>query len=376
MFVQKSQAFLQKYIPIPVGVCYNSFGTAYTGTDFAMHMQCRLLTAAGLPLHENAEGWIFMVYIIVAIVLFFLTVKGYCGKRTGNFVRDTGDSFLFNLLRMVFCLLIGMVFVWADGAQSDLKVKIGMLLICALAGAANAAFLVGWLMAIRRNSYVLVDVGLTLGSLLPAVLSAFLFGDSISPLKMIGFTMILAATVILSKNTFHSVRVGWTGIVWLVVAALGDGLSGFAQQLFKQFYTEAGTLSDGVYYPKTVYHFYTYCFSAVLLLLIWVGYRLATREKGQTNEAPQKRKAVVRIPPKVVAYIFVMAICLFAANYLQTVAANDYGMSSQVLYPILKGGCLITGNVVAMAFFDEKITRYSIIGSAVALCGIVCINLL
>ena len=71
-----------------------------------------------------------------------------------------------------------------------------------------------------------------------------------------------------------------------------------------------------------------------------------------------------------------MAVCLFAANYLQTVATNDLGLSSQMLYPILKGGCLITVNFTAMIFFGERITKRSVIGSLVALFGIVIMSVL
>ena len=75
-------------------------------------------------------------------------------------------------------------------------------------------------------------------------------------------------------------------------------------------------------------------------------------------------------------HIAIMAICLFAANYFQTVATGDYGMSSQMLYPIIKGGCLITVNFTAMLCFGEKMTRRTVAGSLVALCGIVSMSIL
>ena len=51
-------------------------------------------------------------------------------------------------------------------------------------------------------------------------------------------------------------------------------------------------------------------------------------------------------------------------------------MPSQVLYPIIKGGCLITVTFTAMLFFGERITRRSLLGSAVAMLGIVSMSLL
>lgn len=314
-----------------------------------------------------------MVYVIVAIALFCLTVKGYCGKRTSGYVKNTWDSFRFNLLRLLFCILIGAAFVFAEGSQSFLAIELKMLWICVLAGVSNAAFLVGWLLAIRKNSMVSVDIGLTLGSIIPAVMCALLFGEAISILKMLGFAMILAATVILNAHNKETADGGFVGILLLFFAAVGDGMSGFAQQLYRQYYTKAGSLTHGVYYPKTVYHFYTYVFAALALLAVLIGYHMITAKKSYVNEKQRVNRAM---PSRVVLHILIMAICLFGANYLQTVATSDYGMSSQVLYPITKGGCLITVNFTAMIFFGEKITLRSILGSLVALVGIICISTL
>lgn len=47
-----------------------------------------------------------------------------------------------------------------------------------------------------------------------------------------------------------------------------------------------------------------------------------------------------------------------------------------MLYPIIKGGCLITVNFTAMLFFGEPITRRSACGSLLALGGIVLMSVL
>lgn len=321
-----------------------------------------------------------MVYGIIGVALLCLTVKGYCGKRTSSAVRHTGDAYLFNLLRMLLCMLIGIVLVCAEGAQGFLRLEGGMLAICALAGVANAAFLVSWLFAVQKNAMVSVDVSLTLGSLLPSVLCALLFHEPLSWAKMIGFALIVFASVILAGHSKQTVgSSGSLGFLLLIFATVGDGLSNFAQQLYKQYYTEVGSLARGVYYPKTVYHFYTYVFAALTLALILLGYSLYHRGRAASardSADPSPRSARSSLSPRILGHIFIMAVCLFAANYFQTVATNDYGVSSQMLYPIIKGGCLITVNFTAMLFFHERITRRSMLGSLIALAGIVCMSLL
>lgn len=315
-----------------------------------------------------------MEYAIVALILLCQTAKGVFGKKTSTHVQNVGDSFAFNLLRMLFCILIGAAMVALEGAGGFLRIEGGMLLICLLSGAANAAFLVGWILAVQKNTMVAVDVGLTLGSIIPALLCALLFSEAVSLPKMLGFALILGATVILSSGGKRASGGSAVGVLLLIFASVGEGLSGFAQQLFKQYYTDAGMHTHGVLYPKTVFHFYTYVIAALILLAVLVGYRVRTSFKCDGEERSTQR--LFSVPLSVVLYIFIMAACLFAANYLQTVVTNDYGMSSQILYPILKGGCLITVNFTAMIFFGEPITRRSILGSLVALGGIVCMNLL
>lgn len=316
-----------------------------------------------------------MVYLFVFLALFGLSVKGYCGKKVGVYVSETGDSFLFNLIRMLFCILIGFAVVFFEGSMKHLVPEGAILLICALSGISNAAFLVGWLLAIQKNSMVTVDVTLTVGSIIPALLCALCFRESILLPKMIGFLLIILAAIILSG--YNKKMKGSTdpiGIFLLLLATLGDGLSSFCQQLYRQYYTASGSRSGDTLYPKSVYHFYTYIFAALALALVWIVFVFRDRKKQKLSKVPfgKKTRAVLAKP---IPYIFVMAVCLFAANYFQTVATSDYGMSSQILYPVIKGGCLITVTFTAMLFFGERPNRRSLFGSAVALVGIVVMSI-
>ncbi len=313
-----------------------------------------------------------MLYLVLLGALFCLTVKGYSGKRVSCYVKSNDNAFVFNLLRMVFCIIIGFAFVFFEGAQQFFLPEGRMIAICILAGLSNAAFLVFWMLAIRKNSMVFVDVGLTLGSLLPSVLCLVLFDEPFALSKMIGFAIILFATFILSLDNKEKTKKTTSGIILLVLAALGDGMSGFSQQLFKHCYTENGKIAGQVLYPKTIYHFYTYIFSAVVLVAFLLIYRVIERnEKNESEEKSERAVGEGVLSMRVVIHIFVMAVCLFLANYLQTVATADYKMSSQLMYPIIRGGTLVTVNIVAACFFSEKITRNKIIGSFVSIFGIV-----
>lgn len=318
-----------------------------------------------------------MVYLIVVVALFFLSVKGLCGKKTSTYMQDSGDAFRFNILRMLLCMLIGIVLVFIENAERYLAVESGILWICILAGVCNAAFLVGWMLAVRTNAMITVDVSLTLGSMIPAVLCAILFAEPISLPKMVGFALILLAAAILAGYRKEDKKKGSIGgVVFVIFASVGEGTVSFTQQLYKQFYTESGTRVGDVIYPKSVYHFYTYVFSAAALLLVLIGYEVWRHIKNPTIGWIDDAKTSLRTLFKPLPYIVVMAISMFAATYFQTVATNDYGMSSQVLYPLIKGGCLITVTLYAMIFFGERVTRRSILGTTVAMAGILVMNIL
>ena len=318
-----------------------------------------------------------MAYLLLVIALLCLSVKGYCGKKTSTDLRQSTDPMLFNLLRMIFCVVIGLVLILIEGAGDQLAIESGMLWITLGAGVANVAFLIGWILAVRRIPLVTMDVSLTIGSLLPAVLCLILFDEAISLSKMIGFALILAATVILSGcGKSAGRRCGFLGVVLAVIATLGEGLSSFCQQLYKQYYTVDDSRAHGVYYSNAVFQLYTYVFAGSILLLLFIGAAVYQYRKQEKVPKTQYVKGLFSSCKHPLPYIVVMAICLFAGNYLQTAATTVYGMPSQVLYPVIKGGCLVTVNLTAMLFFNEKPTWRRITGSLVALGGAVLMSVL
>jgi multidrug transporter EmrE-like cation transporter len=115
-------------------------------------------------------------------------------------------------------------------------------------------------------------------------------------------------------------------------------------------------------------------FAAATLILALIAYDIYRCIKNPTIRWDDEVKNGVKLLIVPLPYIVIMAVSMFAATYFQTVATGDYGMSSQVLYPLIKGGCLITVNIVAMLFFGEKATKRSIWGSTVALVGVVVMN--
>ena len=186
-----------------------------------------------------------MVYLIVFIALAALTIKGYCGKRVSGYVRNMGDSFIMNTIRFIICIFIGLALVLFE--EASLKVDGIMLAICALAGIASSISIGSWVFAVKSHNMATIDVTSTLASIIPAILCAVFFGEAFSGMKMIGFGFIVAASALMlgiNKTAKHkSSRI--FGNICLILTALGEAFSSFAQQLYKQYCTEGGIYASG-----------------------------------------------------------------------------------------------------------------------------------
>lgn len=311
-----------------------------------------------------------MAYVCTLVTLIALAVKGFCGKAVSTFAKDGTHALLFNLIRVLLCIPISLAVLLLLGRGESLLPPDGLLAISLLAGAANAAFLAFWMLAVQKNTMVAVDVTLTMGSLLPALLCALLFSEAITPTRLLGFALILLAAFVLGKGGERK-KGGPFGVLFVLLAALGEGMVGFSQQLYRQYYTETGARFTGTAVPSEVYHLYTYLFAGAFLLLGTVAFRLFAKKDGQRGE--EKSSAVPW--HRVLLHIAVMAACLFLANYAQTAASAVYGMPSEVLYPVVRGGTLILVNVTAL-FFGERFTPRTALGTLIALGGILVMNLL
>ena len=315
-----------------------------------------------------------MAYLFVFLSVAANTVKGYSGKKTSIFAVQPTDAPLFSFVRIFLCLIIGLIIVFVEGAHASLSVDPLMLGISAFSGITNAMFLFGWMLAVQKNPLVLVDVSLTLGSIIPAVLCLILFEENISFVKMIGFALILVAAVVLSLGAKSNKKISLLGILLVLIAAVGSGLTAFSQKLFDNFRTASGTFAEGIDYPKSVFLFYGYVFAALTLLICFCVFVLLQKKKNPEKKFSAKSLLAPVIKP--LPHIIIMAVCLFADNYFKAVALIDYAMPSQILYPIIQGGCLITVNITASVFFKEKFTVKTLIGSAIALCGIIIMNVI
>lgn len=295
-----------------------------------------------------------MGYLFLLIALLAGACKGYCGKKTSGYTNGFRDAILANTIRMLVCMAIGLVLILASEGVSALNPSTETILISALSGVSTAVFVVSWLISVKKSAYMMLDIFLMLGVLIPLVASNVFFNEGITPTQWLGMAVLFAAVVIMcSYNNSIKARLTLSSFVLLMICGVANGVADFSQKVFTK------CIPDG---SVAVFNFYTYVFAAVILL---VCYGVSCKSKPSDNSTDIK---------KMVGYILIMALCLFANSYFKTLASRY--LRAVLLYPLNQGCALILSAVMASVFFKERITSKAVIGIVTAFIGLLIINLL
>ncbi|MBQ8869675.1 MAG: EamA family transporter [Oscillospiraceae bacterium] len=293
-------------------------------------------------------------YIFLFTALFAGAAKGFCGKKTSGYITSVKDSMLANIIRMLLCIIIGFIFILFSGEILQMVPSYKLILISGLSGISTTVFVVTWLISVKKSAYMMLDVFLMLGVLVPIVLGNIFFKEQIKPTQWIGIALLFIAVVIMcSYNNSIKERISVSSFLILLCCGVSNGITDFSQKLFVK------QLPD---ISASVFNFYTYVFAAVTLTVCCIIFR-------SSGERTSKRDFI-----KISGYIFVMSIGLFANSFFKTLAAQH--LSSVLLYPLNQGAALILSTAMSAVFFKEKLTAKCIIGIIIAFIGLITINML
>lgn len=295
-----------------------------------------------------------MGYLFLLIALLAGAAKGYCGKKTSGYTSGSRDAIWTSIVRMLFCALVGSVLILTSGEASLIIPSPKLLLVSMLSGISTAVLVVTWLICVKKSAYMLLDVFLMLGVLIPLTVSGIIFNEAIRPTQWLGIAVLFVAVVIMcSYNNSIKAKLTLSSLLMLLICGIANGVADLSQKLFVK------TISDG---SVAVFTFYTYVFAA---LVLWIAYAMTPKTENSANKANSK---------KILVFIFVMAVCLFANSYFKTLAAGH--LNAVLLYPLNQGCALILSTVMSVVLFKEKFTARSSIGILTAFAGLLIINLL
>ena len=303
---------------------------------------------------------ISMGYLFLAVALAAGVTKGYCGKKTSSAIVSNSDSMIMNVLRMLLCIVIGFGLILFTERLDILRIDGGILLITALSGIASAAFVVSWLLSVRSGAYMMVEVFLLLGVIVPIVLCRVLFGEEIGVWQIVGVAILLVAVFIMcTYNSSIKGKMKISSLLLLLLCGVSNGLADFSQKLFVKLDPDGSA---------AVFNFYTYIFAAVVLALAYFIFRQVDK-RGAIK--PRKPKEVIK---PIWIYVLIMAICLFANSYFKTQAAHY--LNAVQIYPLNQGCAVVLSLLMSALIFKEKINAKCIVGICLSFVALLMINLL
>ena len=293
-------------------------------------------------------------YAFVFLALFAGIIKGYCGKQTSNYTKNLGDALFANCIRMILCIIIGLAISILTLEPQALLPSKEMLFIGMISGISTSIFVVSWLLCVKRSAYMLLEVFVMLGVLIPLIGSNFFFEEEIKLTQWLGMLLLLAAVMMMcSYNNSVKSKITPSSLILLVVSGASCGIADFSQKCFMKLMPDASPM---------VFNLYTYIFAALTLI---VAYLFSVSKGVQTEKATIK---------KIVVPIAIMAICLFMNSYFKTLAAKH--LDAILLYPLNQGCALILSSLMAVFLFKEKLSIKAICGIVIAFIGLIVINLL
>ena len=297
-----------------------------------------------------------MGYLFLSLSLFAGSVKGYCGKRISNRTEGFRDAMLTNVIRMSLCMVIGLLIIILSGNPGKILPDGATLATSVLSGVSTAVFVVSWLLSVKNGAYMLVEVFIMLGVLVPIVSGIYIFHTPVRLNQWIGLLILVAATLIMcSYNSSIKGTINLKTVLLLTVSGLSSGLTDLSQKLFVE-YSENNITS--------VFNFYTYIFAGIVLLIFF----------SACSKKTEARKTAIKNTRSIMGYIFIMAIALFANSFFKTKAAGF--LAPAQLYPLSQGAALMLSTLMAAFFFKERLTVKAVIGIVMSFAGIIIINVL
>ena len=304
-------------------------------------------------------GYLFLFIAILAGV-----AKGYCGKKTSEYVNGITDGLILQILRLILCVLIGLCIFAFSKEQSQIDGIV--LLIALLNGIANAIFLLSWIFSIKSGAYLFVDICLTTGGILiPCIGGHLFFKNTITPLQYIGIIIMLIAVLVMNgyNSSVTNNKTSFLNTILLVCVAISNGIMGFCEKLFA-YYTSNNAIHCGL----SVFTLLTFAFGTIVLLIALS--LVCKRNKIKIKSCFQSFAF-----KKIGIYLILISAFLFFNTYLTTMT-NTHINNTVLIYPLKFGSNLILSAVMASVVFKEKMNWRSVLGITLIISSILFINIL
>ncbi len=298
-----------------------------------------------------------MGYLFLFLALCFGLIKAYCGKRTSGAAINSYNAILINTVRMILCILIGILIVLISGVATFVFTTPKLILIALLAGVSTAGFTVCWLLAVRTNAYMIVEVFVMGGVIIPLTLCAILYKEPIGIIQIVGIILLLISVYCMcTYRKTEKISLSPKSFFLLLLCSLSSGISDFSQKLYTREIENIDV---------SVFNLYTYLFAALALLIACPIFK-AKEKKNKDLNSPRT------IIKPIFHYVVIMAACLFLNSYFKTMSAGY--LDAALLYPLSQGCAVVLSLAMSVFLFKEKTTVKGAFGVALAIASMILIN--
>ena len=300
-------------------------------------------------------GGVYKVgYVLLMVSMTGGLGKGLLGRKVSGNVSDFKGCIFVNIMRLMFCALIGFLFIIATDKGAISAVNGGAIRIYALSAVSTAIFLVCWMYEYKSEAYVFLNIFIMLGSIVTCICGLVVYKEPIPLSKQISLLMILCAVFIMSGYNHQLGKKIGKHLIILVLGTVSSAIADFTQTIYVR---EIGR-------DVMPFNFYTYAIALIMLLIVYFIYTIIHNIKGNDRKLTYELYT-----KKSVIMYFSIAACLYL-NALTKTMANRTLQISQI-YPVLSGITLIASAIMAHILFKEKINRRSVCAMLMALAGIV-----
>ncbi len=308
-----------------------------------------------------------MGYLMLALVVVAGNVKGYCGKRSADVIRNLADGMIQTFLRMALCIVIGGGIVLFTCPRFEMDTV--TWIVSVVSGFVYSASILVWMFAVRGDSYLLVDVFNSVGGIAIPCVFGLVLGEVVGWVQYIGIAVMIAALIIMcgnkkvDKKVDKKAKPSFRSLLLVIGAGFFTGLIGVTEKYFV-FYTEL----RGIECPSAVFSFLTFVFSALSLA---VALPIICRCQHISLSCSVKEFPL----KKLWLYMVIMAVCLFFHSYLSTLA-NTMIAETVLIYPLKYGVSMMVAAWMGTALFKDRFTWRSAVGMIMILGSIVMINVI
>lgn len=296
-------------------------------------------------------GYILILLAVIGIAIQFSLTKLY-QKRTTPPGLPAQEALLHSMQFSLPCSLIaGSFFLALNGFRLEFSLfSLGMAVLLSLIGICSS-FL--GIVVLSKGPISIYTLFMMLGGmLLPFLVSVFLWDESLSPFRIVGMVLLVAALFlpVLEQKSEKSSRVFFLlcGVIFL--------LNGATSVFSKTHQVSAGAVDVNSFLVLTN------CCNVVLtsIALLFLRRRLVHAEKTERSEYGFKNGLWGNVLI-VVGY----AVISGCAYMFQLIGAVD--LDASLLYPMVTGGTIVFSTLAGFLFFRERPGRWTVISTVVTL---------